>query len=61
MESDEGLYHATPQTRGKIAHETIDKKKASNRTDDLQAKKNTSHIFSNSYNTQQFQGVSFFT
>ena len=37
MESDEGLYHATPQTRGKIAHETIDKKKASNRTDDLQA------------------------
>lgn len=37
MESDEGLYHATPQTRGKIAHETIEKKKASNRTDDLQA------------------------
>lgn len=37
MESDEGLYHATPQTRGKIAHETIDKKKASNRADDLQA------------------------
>ncbi len=37
METDEGLYHATPQTRGKIAHETIDKKKASNRADDLQA------------------------
>ena len=37
MESDEGLYHATPQTRGKITHETIDKKKASNRADDLQA------------------------
>ena len=37
MESDEGLYHATPQTRGKIAHETIDKKKASNRAEDLQA------------------------
>ena len=37
METDEGLYHATPQTRGKIAHETIDNKKASNRTDDLQS------------------------
>lgn len=37
METDEGLYHATPQTRGKIAHETIDKKKAGNRADDLQA------------------------
>lgn len=37
METDEGLYHATPQTRGRIAHETIDKKKASNRADDLQA------------------------
>ena len=29
MESDEGLYHATPQTQGKIAHETIDEKKSS--------------------------------
>lgn len=37
METDEGLYHATPQTRGRIAHETIDEKKASNRADDLQA------------------------
>ena len=37
MEMDEGLYHATPQTRGKIAHETIDNKKASNRADDLQS------------------------
>lgn len=37
METDEGLYHATPQTRGRIAHETIDYKKASNRTADLQS------------------------
>ena len=37
MESDEGLYHATPQTRGRIAHETVDNKKASNRADDLQS------------------------
>ena len=37
MEADEGLYHATPQTRGRIAHETIDKKKASNRSEDLQS------------------------
>ena len=37
METDEGLYHATPQTRGRIAHETIDNKKASNRAEDLQS------------------------
>lgn len=24
MDMDEGLYHATPQTRGKIAHQSID-------------------------------------
>lgn len=29
MESDEGLYHATPQTMGKIAHKSIDEKTAS--------------------------------
>jgi hypothetical protein len=37
MESDEGLYHATPQTRGRNAHETIDTKRASNRAGDLQS------------------------
>jgi len=37
MESDEGLYHATPQTRGRNAHETIDTKKASNRVGDYSA------------------------
>ena len=31
METDEGLYYATPQTHGRFAHETIDNKKASNR------------------------------
>ncbi len=35
MDTDEGLYHATPQTRGKIAHESVDKKKSSNRKGDL--------------------------
>lgn len=35
MESDETMYHATPQTRGKIAHESVDKKTASNRADDI--------------------------
>lgn len=35
MDTDEGLYHAYPQTRGKIAHESVDNKKASNRRDDL--------------------------
>lgn len=37
MDTDEGLYHATPQTKGRIVHETIDTKKASNRANDLQA------------------------
>lgn len=37
METDVGLYHATPQTRGRIAHEAVDNKRASNRKDDLQA------------------------
>lgn len=35
MESDDSMFHASPQTKGKIAHKTIDTKKASNRTDDL--------------------------
>ena len=35
MDTDEILYHAKPQTRGKIAHETVDNKTASNRKDDL--------------------------
>ena len=35
MDTDEGLYHAKPQTRGKIAHETVDKKTTSNRKDDM--------------------------
>jgi len=37
MEADEGLYHATPQTQGRIAHEAVDSKKASTRADDLQS------------------------
>lgn len=35
MESDETMYHATPQTKGRIAHETVDKKTADNRSDTL--------------------------
>ena len=27
------MYHATPQTQGRMAHETVDKKTASNRSD----------------------------
>ena len=33
METDETMYHAIPQTQGRMAHETIDKKTASNRSD----------------------------
>lgn len=35
METDETMYHATPQTRGRSAHESVDRKTASNRADDL--------------------------
>lgn len=35
MEADETMYHATPQTRGRIAHETVDNKTASNRANDI--------------------------
>lgn len=35
MDADEGLYHATPQTKGRIAHETVGKKTSSNRKDVL--------------------------
>ncbi|MBO5988551.1 MAG: type V CRISPR-associated protein Cas4 [Paludibacteraceae bacterium] len=31
METDEGLYHASPQTNGRVAHEAVDSKKYSNR------------------------------
>lgn len=37
METDETLYHAPPQIRGKIAHKTIDNKTASNVKKDLQS------------------------
>ena len=33
MDTEEGMYHATPQIRGRMAHETVDKKTASNRKD----------------------------
>lgn len=35
MATDEGLYYASPQSRGRIAHDTVDNKTASNRKDDL--------------------------
>lgn len=31
MDTDEGLYHATPQTKGRLAHESVDNKTALNR------------------------------
>lgn len=37
METDEGLYHASPQTQGRIAHQSIDTKRASTRSHDLQS------------------------
>lgn len=35
METDETMYHATPQTQGRAAHDTVDKKTASNRSNDI--------------------------
>lgn len=35
MEADEDVYHATPQTTGKIAHRSIDTKTYSSRKDDI--------------------------
>ena len=37
MDADEGLYHATPQTKGKLAHEPVDNKTSSNRKDEILA------------------------
>lgn len=37
MDTDEGLYHATPQTKGKLAHEPVDTKTSSNRKDEILA------------------------
>lgn len=35
METDETLYHATPQTMGKVAHDVVDSKRYSSRKKDL--------------------------
>lgn len=35
MESDEDLYHAVPQTRGRIVHESVDEKTYSTRKADI--------------------------
>jgi CRISPR-associated protein Cas4 len=37
METDEDNYHATPQTRGKAAHQSIDNKVASTKQSDIMA------------------------
>ena len=47
MESDEGLYHATPQTQGRIAHETVDEKKGSTSKDVISTKRILAKPFDN--------------
>lgn len=37
MDTDEDLYHATPQTKGKAAHQTVDGKTYSHSTNDIVA------------------------
>lgn len=45
METDEAIYHATPQTRGRLAHVTVDEKRTSNRKDELQSLPVISHSY----------------
>ena len=47
MESDEGLYHATPQTQGRIAHETVDEKKGGTSKDVISTNRNIAKPFDN--------------
>lgn len=35
MDTDESMYNAIPQTRGKLCHESVDTKKGSNRKDEI--------------------------
>ena len=37
MDTDECLYHATPQTKGRLVHESVDNKTSSNRKEDILA------------------------
>ena len=37
MDTDEEIYHASPQTKGKLSHATIDEKKTSNRKDEIES------------------------
>lgn len=37
MDTDEEIYHAKPQTRGRIAHETVDEKKSSSLKNEIQS------------------------
>ncbi len=37
MDTDDEIYHATPQTQGKLSLTTIKEKKTSNKKDDLQS------------------------
>jgi CRISPR-associated protein Cas4 len=37
MDTDDEIYHATPQTQGKLSHTTIEEKKTSNKKDELQS------------------------
>lgn len=45
METDESLYHAVPQTKGKIAHSSVDAKTTSDLKDELTALPVYSHQF----------------
>ena len=37
MDTDEEIFHATPQTSGKMAHKTIDKKSSSSLKNEIQS------------------------
>lgn len=37
MDTDDGMFHAVPQTRGKIAHSAVDKKSSSSSKNEIQS------------------------
>lgn len=37
MDTDEEIFHATPQTNGRLAHETVDKKSSSSSKNEIQS------------------------
>lgn len=55
MDTDEGNYHAIPQTRGKNAHSKVDSKSTSTSADIIESLPVISHELCSSLDMQQLQ------